>query len=223
MGLKLYVISSGTFPDSIIQDDNLTAPVGYTDKTNIVDVANSHYAQITLSYEYHRNWIKALFLAKDTINTPQQESAAFPLLTPEEKSVVCKYILMPHYYRIMFHGEGGDFENWEVLVKRTEGVPYDLLEGRSLVYENMRLAVSEFVRTESWVYGDYYANLTHAQNLFRDVFVMKELYVSSNDFEFKDFITSTGTYDETTGLKSKPYYLEPLEALLIFTYYQNVY
>jgi len=207
----------------IIQDESIGTPDGFEDSTDILTVANHECISDCVEYDAQRNWLKALFLAKDTVSETPSEAVAFPLLTTAEQSAICKFILMPHYYRIMFHGESGDIDNWDILVKRTEGIPYDVLEGRALIYENMRLAVSEFVRSEGWVYGDYYANLTHAQNLFRDVFVMKELFIGSNDFEFRDFITSTGIYDNTTGFKSKDYYLAGLEALLIATYYTNDY
>jgi hypothetical protein len=224
MAKKIYIeITDGIPAEPIIQDSALSIPEGFEDSTDIITVGSNEFVSETLEYDAQRNWLKVLFLAKDPDQVNPSEAGAFPELTTAEQSIVCQFILMPHYYRIMFHGESGDFENWDILVKRTEGVPYDLLEGRALIYENMRLAVSEFVRCEAWVYGDYYANLTHAQNLFRDVFVMKELFIGSNDFEFRDFITSTGVHDETTGFKSKDYYISGLEALLIATYYANDY
>ena len=194
------------------QDGDLT-PEGYTDQTNLIEVATNANLYERIEYNKLRWWVSSLLMAKGVDVT-----AAFTACTTEEKIQVCKFILMPYSIRLLFYTDDQDYSNWDLLVDRSEGNPHGIIEGRSRVYEDLRRKVSDYVRREVWLSGDYYANLTKAQELFRDVSQYKDWYIGSNDPTFHDFLSSTGQFDEFTGMKSKGYWLQSLEDDLMLIY-----
>lgn len=210
--MKLFIeeISDGI----LIGNDNDSTPSGYVDKTTIIDVGTNAMLHDRMEYNSKRKWLLELLLKKN----PDQ-GTAFGMCSPQEQSIICKYLLMPYSVRLLFFTDEQDAEHWETLVTRTEGNPIGLLEGRALIYQRLRIAVSHHVRKETWTPGDYFANLTMAQMFFRDVQQMKDLFIGSNDYEFRDFLSSSGMYDTTTGFKSKTYWFQDLENELLSIYY----
>ena len=192
-----------------------STPTGYEDITSIIGVGNEPLLFNIMEYNSIRKWLLSLLLLKDS-----NQGVAFSLCTLEEQITVCKWILMPYSIRILYFTDEQDKNNWEELVVRTEGNPLALYQGRSLIYQKLRIAVTNFVRKEAWVIGNYFANLSLAQQLFRDVYIMKELFISANDPEFGEFLRSNGRYNNTTGLKSKTYWTQELETELINIYNQ---
>ena len=71
--------------DPIIQDESLGIPDGFEDSTNIITVATHECISDCMEYDAQRNWVKALFLARDTESEVASEAVAFPLLTTAEQ------------------------------------------------------------------------------------------------------------------------------------------
>lgn len=212
--MKLFVEDSSSHVILIGQYNDST-PNGYLDKTNMQDIGVTYLQTLLSQIEYNtiRSWILTLLIAKDANIT-----TAFGLCTTEEKQVVCKFILMPYTIRLTLFSDTEDCVNWDKLVTLTEGSAYSLLTGRSKVYQLLRVKVSDYVRREVWTLGDYFANLSKAQLFLRDVEFMKNLFIASNDPEFKEFLNSNGRYDATTGFKSKTYWRQDLETELLNIY-----
>ena len=212
--MKLFVEDNNK-PAILIGQDNDPIPSGYLDKTNMIDIGTTYRNQLLNQLEYNsiRDWVLELLLAKDS-----DQATAFGLCTYAEKRIVCKYILMPYAVRLMLWTDEEDYSHWDDLVVFTEGSPIALLTGRSKVYQTLRRKVSDYVRREVWVPGNYFANLTYAQQFLRDVEFMKNLFIASNDPEFKEFLNSNGRYNNTTGFKGKDYWLQDLETDLLTIY-----
>lgn len=213
--MKLFVEDINSNQALLIGQNNDTTPSGYLDKTNMLDIGVTYKDKLLNLLEYNsiRDWILELLLSKNP-----DMGTAFGLCSTIEKVVVCKYILMPYSVRLLFFADDQDAEHWDELVVRTEGSPYALLTGRSKVYQNLRRKVSDYVRREVWTPGDYFGSLSKAQQFLRDVEFMKNLFIASNDPEFKEFLNSNGRYDATTGFKSKDYWLQDLEDDLLTIY-----
>ena len=193
--------------DIILGADTDTPVSPYSDVTTLLEVGSNKDLLNLLEYNSIRKWVGALFQAK-----------GFDNCTNEERIILCKWILLPYTTRLLFVTDEQDKNNWDELVMRTEGNPIGYLQGRAKIYQNLRICVSDYVRKEAWVLGDYYANLTLSQTFFRDVAQMKEFYIGANDPEFGEFLRSNGRYDATTGLQGKDYYLPTLETELINIY-----
>jgi len=167
-----------------------------------------------MEYNSIRKWLLSLLLLKNS-----NQGVAFSLCSLEEQITICKWILMPYSIRILYFTDDEDRINWEELVVRTEGNPLALIHGRSLIYQRLRICVTNYVRKELWFPGDYYVNLNYAQQLLRDVYLMKEFFIASNDSEFGQFLRSEGVHT-LTGLTSKVYWLQSLEDELLEIYNQ---
>lgn len=210
--MKLFIEDSTN--NIMVGQDTDTAPTGWTEKTTLIDVGWNYDSSPYIEFKKLRAWVNTLFLAKGEGNP----TVSWLACSADEKKAVCKFMLMPYANRLTVHTEQEDKDYWDDMVIRTEGQPFGMLTGRAKTYELMRICVSEYVRMEAWVTGDFIANITQAQAFFRDCYNMKEFYIAADDPEFKDFIFSSGQYDATTGFKSKSYYLAELETEL-----QNIY
>lgn len=197
----------------IVGQDSDPTPSGYTDSTNLLEVATNEKVAARMEYNRLRAWVNELFLAKGV-----DVATAFVACSTAEKIEVCRFILIDYTTRLLFFTDDQDWENWLILVNRSEGNPNAIIEGRRRVYNDLRVKVSDYVRREAWAPLDYYANLSKAQELFRDVSEYKGLYIGSNDPIFKEFLSSTGQFDETTGMKSKSYWRQDLEDDLMEIY-----
>ncbi len=191
-----------------------SCPSGYEDITSIIGVGNEPLLFNIMEYNTIRKWLLTLLLEKGVDLT-----TAFGLCSLDEKKTICKWILVPYAVRMLLLTDEEDRKNWEELVVRTEGNPLALIHGRSLIYQRLRICVTNYVRKEAWFPGDYYANLNYAQQLFRDVYLMKELFIGANDAEFGQFLRSDGVHS-ATGLNSKVYWLQSLEDDLLEIYNQ---
>jgi hypothetical protein len=191
-----------------------SCPSGYEDITSIIGVGNEPNLFNIMEYNTIRKWVLMLLLEKDS-----NQGVAFSLCSLEEQITICKWILMPYAVRMSFFTDEEDRMNWEDLVIRTEGNPLALIHGRSLIYQRLRICVTNYVRKETWFPGDYYANLNYAQQFLRDVYLMKEFFIAANDPEFGQFLRSDGVHS-STGLNSKLYWLQSLEDDLLEIYNQ---
>ena len=191
-----------------------STPEGYEDITSIQTVGNEPLIFNIMEYNTIRKWLLSLLLLKNS-----NQGVAFSLCSLEEQITICKWILMPYSIRILYFTDDEDRINWEELVVRTEGNPLALIHGRSLIYQRLRICVTNYVRKELWFPGDYYVNLNYAQQLLRDVYLMKEFFIASNDSEFGQFLRSEGVHT-LTGLTSKVYWLQSLEDELLEIYNQ---
>ena len=212
--MKLFVEDISK-PAVLIGQDLDPTPTGYLDKTTIYDIGVVYKANVLNLIEYNsiRDWLLDLLLLKNP-----DLATAFGLCDINEKKTICQYILMPYNVRTLLWSDAQDSIHWDELVMRTEGTPFGLFTGRAKVYQLLRIKVSDYVRKEIWVPGNYFANLTMAQLLFRDVVTMKDLFIGANDPEFKEILSSSGRYDATTGFKGKTYWLESLETDLLTIY-----
>jgi hypothetical protein len=209
--MKLFIKDNDTA--ILIGQDVDPTPTGYTDHTNLLEVATNERLSRQMEYNQRRTWVNVLFLAKGV-----DVAAAFTACTTDEKLQVCKFILIDYTTRLLFYTDEDDKVHWDELVHRSEGEPWATYEGRKRVYEDLRVCVADYVRREVWVPGDYQANLSKSQELFRDVSTYKDWYVGANDPTFKEFLSSTGQFDANTGMKSKDYWLQDLEDDLLEIY-----
>ena len=212
--MKLFVENNASkFPLTIGQDNDAT-PSGYIDETTIEGVGNNTHLIQYIDYNNFRDWVLELMLAKDTVNTPPDMATAFGSCTPAEQKVCCEFQLMPYAVRLNFFTDEQDKLNWEKLVMLTEGSPYGSLSGRSKIYQDLRIKVSDYVRREVWFPNDYISNLSYAQQFLKDTHLLKEYYIASNDIEFGQFLKSEGLY-LNNGFNSKVYWIQELEDELL--------
>lgn len=197
----------------LLGQDSDPTPSGYTDQTNLLEVATNSELYDRIEFNQLRKWVQTLFLAKG-VDIP----AAFAACSTAEQQQVCRFILVDYATRLLFYSDAEDKVHWDLLVHRSEGEPWVMYEGRKRVYEDLRVCVSDYVRREMWVAGDYYANLSNAQEFFRNVSNYKDWFVGSNDPIFKEFLSSTGQFDANTGMKSKDYWRQDLEDDLLEIY-----
>jgi hypothetical protein len=210
--MKLFVEDNiDKFP-IILGADTDETPEGYLDDTSIIGIATNFHLESVYEYEHIRDWILEEMMKKDV-----DYATAFSLCTTEEKQWIARFQLMPYAVRMSVISDDEDAEYWEKLIILTEGSPLPFLKGRSLVYQNLRICVSHYVRREVWAAGDYQANLTQAQSFGRDLRVLKDDFIANNDPYFGQFLRSTGDY-ELNGFKSKAYWLQDLEDDLLEIY-----
>lgn len=215
--MKLFVENNPTKYPIILGEDTDSTPSGYLDETSIEGVGGHSHLIDIIDYNNIRDWVLELMLAKDTVNTPADMATAFGLCTVEEQKICCEFQLMPYAVRLNYFTDAEDKVNWDKLVMLTEGSPYGSLSGRNRVYQDLRICVSDYVRREVWFPNDYQANLTYAQQFLKDVHLLKEYYIASNDVEFGQFLKSIAPYD-TTGFNSKNYWRQDLEDDLLEIY-----
>ena len=212
--MKLFVENTAA-KSIIIGLDTDETPIGYLDKTTIEGLDGEELLINHLEYNNIRKWIEQLMLINDA-----DPITAFNLCTSVEKSIICKYQLMPYSVRLNYFTDEEDLKYWNELVIRTEGNAYVNLIGRSKIYHDLRICVSDFVRREIWFPNDYYSNLNYAQQFLKEVHLLKEYYISANDPELGLFLRSEGVY-LNNGFNSKIYWLQELEDNLLNIY--NVY
>lgn len=215
--MKLFVENNADKYPIILGADTDSTPIGYLDETTIEGVGNNKKLEFIMDYNNIRDWVLELMLAKDTVNTPADMGTAFGLCTPQEQKVCCEFQLMPYSVRLNYFSDAEDKVNWDKLVTLTEGHPIGIYKGRTRVYQELRVCVSDYVRREVWFPGDYQSNLTYAQQFLKDVHLLKEYYIASNDVEFGQFLKSVAPYD-TTGFNSKVYWRQDLEDDLLEIY-----
>ena len=209
--MKLFVEDAPS-KTIIIGLDTDSTPVGYLDKTTIIGLDSEELLINHVEYNNIRKWILQLML----LNDPDM-ATAFGMCSATEQSIICKYQLMPYSVRLNYFTDAEDKANWNELVIRTDGHAYSNLIGRSKIYQNMRIAVSDIVRREVWFPGDYYSNLSYAQTFLKDVHLYKEYYIAANDPELGLFLRSEGIH-LTDGFNSKVYWLQELEDNLLNIY-----
>ena len=210
--MKLFVENNSSKFPIILGADGDSTPTGYLDETTIIGVGNNLHLENLMEFNSIRDWVLLLLLEKDA-----DQATAFGLCSLDEKKVVCKFILMPYSVRIAVLTDAEDEINWDKLVHITEGSPFAILTGRSKVYHRLRVQVSQYVRKEVWFPNDYFANLTYAQAFLKDVHLIKEYFIASNNPEFGNFLKSINEY-EFNGFNSKNYWLQSLEDDLLEIY-----
>jgi hypothetical protein len=210
--MKLFVENNVDKYPIILGADTDSTPTGYLDDTSIVGIATNRHLEDIMDYEHIRDWILEEMMKNDP-----DYSTAFSMCSLQEQKWIARFQLMPYAVRMTLISDEEDAEYWEKLVILSEGTPLPLMRGRNLVYQKLRVCVSNFVRKEVWAAGDYFANLTHAQNFGRDIRTLKDDFIANNDPYFGQFLKSTGDY-ELNGFKSKSYWLQELEDELLEIY-----
>ena len=210
--MKLFVENNGSKYPIIIGEDTDETPTGYLDETSIIGIGQNNAIETIMDYNHIRDWVLVEMMKKD----PDQ-ATAFNLCSPLEQYYLCVFQLMPYSVRLLFMTDAEDKINWDKLVQLTEGSPFSMFVGRSRIYQDMRVCVSDFVRREVWFPNDYQANLTYAQAFLKDVHLYKEYYIAANDPELGLFLRSEGIH-LNDGFNSKVYWLQELEDNLLNIY-----
>jgi hypothetical protein len=211
MAKKLWIENIST-PSVLWQEE---IPAGdWIDCTNDA-IAWDLYGYHVLDYLMYRDKINQILFIKANPNYPTIDfSGFFNVLSNEERLIMCKYILAPYALRLTIVDDSIDFFNWDRLVLISKGNepinnPYT---GRALVVEKMRKYVSHIVRVEQMT-------MANTQLFFEDVFNLVELYISSANPKFKQWLTNmVGTQYENDGFAQKSYYNEQIKNDLINIY-----
>ena len=212
--MKLFVENNNNKYPVILGEDSDSTPIGYLDETTIEGVGNNKKLEQIMDYNNIRNWVLELVLAKDP-----DLAIAFGMCTADEQKICCEFQLMPYSVRVPnYFTDDEDKENWNKLVRITEGNPFGVLKGRTKIYQDLRVVVSDYVRREVWFPNNYRANISYAQDFYRDTYKIKEYYIAANDPEFGEFLRSDGRYTALTGFKCKDYWRQDLEDELLEVY-----
>ena len=210
--MKLFVEDNVNKYPIIIGEDGDATPDGYLDETSIIGIATNKAIENIMDYNHIRDWVLVEMMKKDV-----DYATAFGMCNPTEQYLCCVFQLMPYSVRLLFMSDAQDKVNWDKLVQLTEGSPFSMFVGRSRIYQDMRVCVSDFVRREIWFPNDYYSNLNYAQAFLKDVHLYKEYYIAANDPELGLFLRSEGIH-LTDGFNSKVYWLQELEDNLLNIY-----
>lgn len=197
----------------------------------------THDIQFLDTYEQYPHLDLDLYKARRLMKFERNANAGTGMTAPNWDSWVgaeaeaCKAILVKHclvWYPIrkawLLAEETGrteaeveeiDRSNWIAMVIGTQGYPIHLYKGRSLVAENMREIVSDWVRVFDGVGGGM--SLSDAYDMEESLEVYKQAFIHSGDTRFRDWIANEGVYSDTGsgGFREKTYYSDGLRDALI--------
>lgn len=178
-------------------------------------IGAKHEAGRKLDYKFVRDQLK--ILAATEANADFSNWAS---VSEANKEIYSRWHVAPYTLRVPgVQTEEKDKEYWRDVVFKTEGIDVDKLQGRARIYEEMRLCVADYVRRYVWDANDYLVNLSNAQALFKDVFLLKEYFIAANDPSFKQWICNeVGSSYENDGFEEKSYHLQDLEDDLLDIY-----
>lgn len=193
---KLWVDTTGDNPKVVYTD---TQPdVTYVDLTNSI-TGWYDYGNYVQDFNQIRNNVLALVLA-----IAQPDYSLWNDLTSDEKYVACYYVVAPYSLRITIVTDSEDKDNWRNMAELTCGNPIDSLSGRSRMFQEMRLFVSDYTRTNS-------ITLAQAQDFFKSVFEIAQYFIQTSDPSLSYWINNTpGTIYEFDGFQQKLYYQQSI-------------
>lgn len=181
----------------------------FIDKTADVLLWDKYGKQV-LDLDRYRYEMKAPFYA--IVGAALQNWAT---TSAEIKAIGAKYFLIPYNLRLTLISDAQDKENWNLLVKLTQGYPSDNCVGRAKTFEVMRECVSDGVRTETMT-------MTNSQQMLKDIGQMGDWYIKSNSPDFKQWLTNeVGSPYQNAGFEQKTYYSLALKDKLYDIYNGN--
>jgi len=195
----------------IVADDYNFNANGDFDVTEDVEVWVAHYRRLQINYNHMYKKVATVLNTKVL-----GDWANIGNLSLEEKHIAVQYHIAPYTDRVVTASDwqvsnDTDKSNWSNLLENTAN-------GRRDIYELMRRAAGEYIRTGV-------VSLEQSQNLFTDIHPNASYYSETNHPSFKAWLCSTSVtvdsdiFDYTsTGFASKGYFNQNLLDDLIAIY-----
>ena len=213
---KLWIEKNESDPEVIHSHDDLSST--HDDKSSD-PVSWNDYGLQAMDYHVCREHIKELCIIAANPNYPTIDFSGWAGLSQAHRDVYIKWVVCPYVLRVPAITDEQDAANWREIVINTEGRPYELLKGRAKIAEDMRLAITDYVRKEFWVAGDYEANLSKAQEMDRATWDKLLWYEKSRAQDFRQWLTNeVGSPYENDGFAELSAYHDDIKNDLLDIY-----
>lgn len=198
MAKKLWVENGQAIP-AVVYAENPTN-LDFTDYETSIEKWSEYGLQVK-DFNFVRNKILTL-----VVSIVQPNYSLWNNLTLDQKKIACKFVVAPYALRVptIFTDEE-DKEHWRKVLELTQGQPISVMQGRARIFQEMRIYVGEYLRTDQ-------ITLANTQDFYKSVYNLANWFVNSNSPDFKWWINNeVGTPYENDGFAQKSYYSQAIK------------